>query len=237
MAAETTTLTTVKNQRCHPPAPARKLNAAPVLCMRTMLKNGVTTSTSPGAKAPLTHALVARSAATTAALTASQRVQPRALTLGMAPRFARPIEVGYAAGADTGTPRIDAHVVAIMPTALALGVGARDHLHVDAVARTGAHCGLRRDQHEPEIVAERVEEPAVGLAHGELGLGLQRRADAALGADLLQPPGHRGADLADALPLRGELVLARLLGQHVVPCVQEHAVGRVAVGLRIEERP
>src|ERR1700682_3505645 len=156
MAAETTTLTTVKNQRCHPPAPARKLNAAPVLCIRTMLKKGVTTSTSPGAKAPLTHALVARSAPATAALTASQRVQRRARALGMPPRLARPIEVGYATPADGGTARIEAHVGTVMPATLALGVGARDHFHADAVARAGTHGGLRRDQHEPQIVAERV---------------------------------------------------------------------------------
>jgi hypothetical protein len=32
----------VKNQRCQPAAPARKENAAPVLCARTMLKKPVT---------------------------------------------------------------------------------------------------------------------------------------------------------------------------------------------------
>ena len=34
--------TAMKNQRCQPPASARKLNAAPVLCTRTSEKNGST---------------------------------------------------------------------------------------------------------------------------------------------------------------------------------------------------
>jgi hypothetical protein len=37
----------VKNQRCQPPADARKENAAPVLCTRTRLKKDVTTVLSP----------------------------------------------------------------------------------------------------------------------------------------------------------------------------------------------
>ncbi len=41
------TPTAVKNQRCQPPAEARKENAAPVLCTRTTLKKLVTVVLSP----------------------------------------------------------------------------------------------------------------------------------------------------------------------------------------------
>ncbi|EKD99156.1 MAG: hypothetical protein ACD_23C00101G0002 [uncultured bacterium] len=37
----------VKNQRCQPPALARKENAAPLLCTRTILKKEVTLVLSP----------------------------------------------------------------------------------------------------------------------------------------------------------------------------------------------
>ena len=42
MKPDATKPNTTKNQRCQPEAPARKENAAPVLCTRTTLKNGVT---------------------------------------------------------------------------------------------------------------------------------------------------------------------------------------------------
>jgi hypothetical protein len=40
-----------KSQRCHPDAPARKLNAAPGLKLSTSVKNDVSTLNSPGRKA------------------------------------------------------------------------------------------------------------------------------------------------------------------------------------------
>src|ERR1700682_6252546 len=101
---------TVKSQRCQPPASARKLNAAPVLCMRTRLKKGVTSRPSPAVKARLTQALVARSAATIAPLNTSQRTHAQALGLGMPPRFARTFEVRYTAPANCPLARIDADV-------------------------------------------------------------------------------------------------------------------------------
>jgi len=47
MKAAAPTPTAVKNQRCQPPAPARKEKAAPVLCTRTMLKKLVMVVLSP----------------------------------------------------------------------------------------------------------------------------------------------------------------------------------------------
>jgi hypothetical protein len=47
MTAAATNPNTVKNQRCHPEAPARNENAAPLLCTRTMLKKLVTVVLSP----------------------------------------------------------------------------------------------------------------------------------------------------------------------------------------------
>src|SRR5512141_3156040 len=121
----------VKNQRCHPPAPARKLNAAPGLCASTRLKNGVTSRHSPSRNAELTHHLVARSRAMTATLTPSQRGQPRRAASRMPAHLARSLEVLNAAPADGRVARVDAHVVAPMPAALAFRVRARLHLDRD----------------------------------------------------------------------------------------------------------
>ena len=57
---------------CHPEAPARKLNAAPLLNTSTRLKNPVSCRRSPGANASSTQSLVTRSAAMIAAATANQ---------------------------------------------------------------------------------------------------------------------------------------------------------------------
>src|SRR5450432_2357402 len=113
IAAEMTIVIPVKNQRCQPPAWARKLKAAPVLCMRTMLKKGVTSRTSPSVKAALTHALVARSRTITAALTASQRAQLFGASR-MATHLAGPLEVRDAARADRRVPRVRADVGAVV---------------------------------------------------------------------------------------------------------------------------
>src|SRR5689334_11077314 len=118
----------VKNQRCQPEAPARKLNAAPVLCTSTRLKNGRTLRTSPYWNAELTHALVARSTTITAAETASQRDQ-RARALGMHALLARAFQVLGAAPAEGRVLRIGAHVLAPVPAALAFRVLARHHVH------------------------------------------------------------------------------------------------------------
>ena len=50
---DATTANATSSGVCQPPAPARKLNAAPLLNASTRLKNGATSSRSPGAKRKL----------------------------------------------------------------------------------------------------------------------------------------------------------------------------------------
>src|SRR5437868_10752877 len=100
MNAEIATVIAVKNQRCQPEAPARKLKAAPVLWTSTRLKKGSTGWTSPYWNAAVTHALVARSRTITATESASQRAQRAPAASGMPPVLARTLEVLRATPAD-----------------------------------------------------------------------------------------------------------------------------------------
>src|SRR5262245_10327789 len=115
MKAEMAMVMTVKNQRCQPEAPARKLKAAPVLCTSTRLKNGRTSRTSPYWNAELTHALVARSSAITATERTSHRAQRPLPALGMHALLARAFQVPRATAADRGVLRVGAHVRTPMP--------------------------------------------------------------------------------------------------------------------------
>src|SRR5258708_14469165 len=175
ITAEMTMLISVKNQRCQPPAPARKLNAAPALYMRTMLKKGVTSRVSPAVNAALTHALVARSSTSTAAVTASQRVQLFGASC-MAPHLSRAFEVRDAARADRGMAPLDADAGAVVPAALALGVAAGGHVHLEFAAGRLAHARLGRDENVFEIVAEGSREVDVVARLADHHLGLHRRA-------------------------------------------------------------
>src|ERR1700752_1475274 len=123
-------VTPVKNQRCQPPAVARKLKAAPRLYMSTRLKKDVTSTDSPSVKARTTHALVAMSSATTPALTPSQRIQ-RSFTSGMAAGLVAARERRGAARANAGMRAIGSDILAVVPAALALRVRARRDLDRD----------------------------------------------------------------------------------------------------------
>src|SRR5258706_4418194 len=163
---EITIATTVKNQRCQPPAPARKLKAAPVLWVRIRLKKGAERTTSPFESAPLTHALVARSSTTTAALTASQRAQPGAPSRMRAP-FALALEVLHAAPAKGRVARIRSHVGPVVPAPFAFRIRGRPRLDGDRAIGGFAYGGRRRDQHELEVVAQRSQERQVLRREGE----------------------------------------------------------------------
>ena len=63
---------TRKNQRCQPPASARSLNAAPVLCRRVRSRNGPTGRISYSSKRPTTYHFVSWSSATTNAESQTQ---------------------------------------------------------------------------------------------------------------------------------------------------------------------
>lgn len=70
-----TTEMVVKNHFCHPPASAKKLNAAPSLWYRTKSKNEVMNNLSPNSNACCTRCLVYKSTTTTIALMLSHFVK------------------------------------------------------------------------------------------------------------------------------------------------------------------
>src|SRR5512139_1122575 len=156
-----------KNQRCHPAAPARKLNAAPVLYASTRLMKLVTGSSWPSRKSAVIHALVARSATITSAASSSQRhqrelpcaeaVMVSAVTGSRAaagrcvesscelPDLAGAEEVRDAPGAQLRVLRIRTDVGAPVPAALALRV--RTRRDADRELRPRCKGGRRRDRH------------------------------------------------------------------------------------------
>src|SRR2546426_5807623 len=198
---------------CQPGASARKLNAAPLLNTRTRLKKPVSTRRSPGAKPPSTAALAAWSATTIAAASANQRQ-----LLGIPPFFAGSVQVAAAAAAE----RLVVDVRAVMPAALAFAVQARRDLHPQPSARA-MRAGGGSEHHELEILAEAAEQRVVAAVGVEIDLGLQRRADLAGRAQLLDFLAHRVAQLAQALPLRQQL-RAVLRARQRVPGLEENAV-------------
>src|SRR6185437_880721 len=94
-----------------------------------MRRNDVRSRPSPGANTAPTQALVARSSATTAAERPSQRIHAHGDSR-MGARLPGPGEVADAAPADRGMRRIASHVGAVVPAALAFGIGARRDLDV-----------------------------------------------------------------------------------------------------------
>src|SRR5258706_1576812 len=171
----------MKNQRCQPPAPARKLNAAPVLYTSTRLKKGVTVNSSPGANARVIHIFVAKSATTMARLKPSQRAQ-RLPASGMTPLLSRPVEVRRAARANRGMAGDGSDIGAIVPAALALGVRAHRDFHGDAVRLRLANARLGSDQREAQVVAERSHDGEIRGGNVQRDFGLQRRAERGRGA-------------------------------------------------------
>src|SRR5213592_1582645 len=198
---------------CQPGASARKLNAAPLLNTRTRSKKPLSARRSPGAKLPSTAHLAAWSATTIAAAVANQRQ-----FLGIQPFFAGSVQVAAAAAAE----RLVVDVRTVMPAALAFAVQARRDLHAQLCARA-MHAGGGGEHHELEILAEAAEQLVVAAAGVEIDLGLQRRADLAGRAQLLDFLAHWVAQLAQALPLRQQL-RAVLRARQRVPGLEEHAV-------------
>src|SRR6187455_42149 len=145
MNAAATPATTAKNQRCQPSAPARKLNAAPLLKVSTSDRNGSSAISSPGRKVARIAALTTWSATTIATASAIQRVGVRSgegliggLTSSMRPRFAAAKQVGDAASAQRGMRRVLADVAAPVPAALALGAARRVHRDRERIAALDA---------------------------------------------------------------------------------------------------
>jgi hypothetical protein len=73
IATHAATAITAKNQRCQPPPPARKLNAAPRLKASTRLANGVSGNSSPARNDARIKCLVSWSSTMTSTASHSQR--------------------------------------------------------------------------------------------------------------------------------------------------------------------
>ena len=205
IATLTTSASSVKNQRCQPPARARKLNAAPVLCARTMSSTGSTVTDSCSAKRvedPFLRELVQhdrdqRDRQPAPAANARQPARPQtwrrapagrrrcrrsARTAPDAPdrcptssvrcqqrtHFVPPLRC-----ADSHTPGITA-----LPVSAATAP-VRRRLHL-------VHACRRGDGQEPQLIAERRERAALVGQRVDIHLGLQRRADGAGLAQLLE---------------------------------------------------
>src|SRR6266850_726822 len=153
-----------------------------------MLKKLVSSNRSPSEKRASTSALVTWSATTTPSASANQRQ-----ALSMRAPLARAVQVDLAAPAE----RLVIDVGAVVPAALALAVRAR--LDRD-LRRPAVHVGRRGQHHELQVLAEAAEHLEVLRLGMELDLRLERRADLARGAQLLDLLAHRGAQLAEPRP-------------------------------------
>src|SRR5712692_5478084 len=116
--------------------------------------------------------------------------------LGMQPRLARPAQVVLAAPAQP----LAVDVVAVVPAALAFLLSARFYLYPKIIRAMQAR--RRSQHHELEVVPEAREQLVVLAAGVEIDLGLERRAELACGAQVLDFLSHRIAQLAQAAPFR-----------------------------------
>src|SRR5690348_3422952 len=116
MTADAMTAMEAKNSVCQPWAPARKLNAAPVLNTSTRLKKGASARLSPGMKVRSTTVLVTKSSTITAAASPYQRK-----ALGMPPGLPAAMQIAVAATAQA----LGVHIRAVVPATPAFRVLAR----------------------------------------------------------------------------------------------------------------
>src|ERR1035437_2030992 len=245
--ASSTLITTIatsampmKRPRCQPAALARKLNAAPLLYVSTRLKNPVTARTSAWPKLALIQYLVSWSSTTTSAARAYQEA-----SLRIRSRFAGAVQVGHAAAAKSGmrgigtdviptdvipTDVIPTDVIPIMPAALAFGVRARgdDHRFIGGRGDWREH-RAGGDQHEAQIVLQRLQQRQLASARTDLDFGLQRGADFPGDTRLLQLFLHFGADAPDFPPAL-EQFRRITRGREFVPGVREHGLVLAAGG-------
>src|ERR1035437_348383 len=231
--ASSTLITTIatsampmKKPLCQSAALARKPNAAPLLYVSTRLKNPVTARTSAWPKLALIQYLVSWSSTTPSAARAYQEA-----SLRIRSRFAGAVQVGHAAAAKSGTRGIGAaKVITIMPAALAFGVRARgdDHRFIGGRGdwrerRAGG------DQHEAQIVLQRLQQRQLASARTDLDFGLQRGADFPGDTRLLQLFLHFGADAPDFPPAL-EQFRRITRDREFVPGVREHGLVLAAGG-------
>src|SRR5687767_14140654 len=148
-----------------------------------------------------------------AAMISAESVNQRQV-LGMPPDLARPLEIALAARAQP----LAVHVGAVVPAALALGMRARcDTGFAPADARRGG------EEYVFEVLAERLEQRPVLARRAELHLGLERGADLARGAQLLDLLAHRVTQRPQPRP-PGEQRRAARNSRQLVHDLEEDAV-------------
>src|SRR5260221_4542020 len=175
---------------CQPGSCANRLNAAPLLNTSTRLKKSVTARCSPGAKCRSTIHFTIWSATTIAAASANQRQ-----ALSKSARFTRALQVELAAPAE----RVGVDVGTVVPAAIALAVRAGRHLrHLRSVRLL--HRGARRDQHEPQVLAEPLERGMQSAGRPDVDLRLERRSQLLRDALFFDPLGDDVAELPHVSP-------------------------------------
>ena len=154
----------MKNQRCQPSWPARKLNAAPRLKSSVRSKKpGMTASRSPSSKRSSTATLVIWSSDDhhQREQQEGQAARAAAFCSGMAARLPAPNRLLTQRPQIDGWCRVGADVGAPVPAAIALGMGAGRHLDRLGCGgrRTATSLGRRRDQHEAQVVVRATAAP------------------------------------------------------------------------------
>src|SRR3954471_11234141 len=201
---------------CQPASRARKLNAAPLLKTRTILKNGVACSASPGAKRARIAHFTSWSASTMAAATPNQRA-----ALDMPTGLAGTTQVAHA----TAAQALFVHVRPVVPAALAFCMLGRLHGRLQ-FARTNRPRG-GGDQHVLQLLSEARQRFVVLAGRADLHLGLQRSADLSGAAQVLDAFAHRIAQCAQPAPFRQQsLSISR--PRHFVEGLEENAIGCAA---------
>src|SRR5690554_2633345 len=245
-----------KNQRCQPGWSARKLKAAPVLCSSVRLKNGSTSTGRAYSSQALAAYLVARSSTMIATASHSQRSgrcmggtsgwlegPPLVgLASGIQARLAGAVrQVAHAAAAEVVVARVAAHVLAVVPAALALFMGACGHGHLQAGKLGGLGAlglltvGQRLEghvagqHHEAQLLAQLGEGRVQGVVHVEGDLGGQAALDGLGVAGVLQALVDRLLHLEHLLPEVAAHLGAVVQGpQALVVLLEQHAVAALA---------
>src|SRR5690554_6363663 len=245
-----------KNQRCQPGWSARKLKAAPVLCSSVRLKKGSTSTGRAYSSQALAAYLVARSSTMIATASHSQRngrcmggtsrwlegPPPLGLASGIEARLAGALgQVAHAAAAEVVVACVAAHVLAVVPAALALFVAACGHGHLQAGKLGGLGAlgllalgerlegHLTGQHHEAQLLAQLGKRRMQGVVHVEGDLGGQAALDGLGVAGILQALVDRLLRLEHLLPeVAAHLGAVVQGGEALVVLLQQHAVAALA---------
>src|SRR5690554_4901949 len=242
-----------KNQRCQPGWSARKLKAARVLASSVRWKKGSTSTGRAYSSQALAAYLVARSSTMIATASHSQRngrcmggtsrwlegPPPLGLASGIEARLAGALgQVAHAAPAEVVVAFVLAHVLAVVPAALALFMGACSHRHLQAgklgglgLLAIGERCQshLTGQHHEAQLLAQLGQGGVQGVVHVEGDLGGQAALDGLGVAGVLQALVDRLLHLEHLLPEVAAHLGAVVQGpQALVVLLEQHAVAALA---------